>query len=145
MGLASQPYDTWPHQGDLTIKKRETSSYPYLSLKTKSCHNANFIFTGGTGCCHILLNDVIKWKRFPRYCTFVRRIHRPPVNSPHKGQWCGALMLSFICAWINAWVNNRQAGDLRRHRAHHYVIVMENWELPWWHDVLLSLRHRMLS
>ena len=27
-----------------------------------------------------------------------------PVNSPHKGQWRGALMLPLICAWINDWV-----------------------------------------
>ena len=27
----------------------------------------------------------------------MRGIHRSPVNSPHKGQWCGALMFSFIC------------------------------------------------
>ena len=31
-------------------------------------------------------DDVIKWKQFPRYWPFVRRIHRSPVNSPHKGQ-----------------------------------------------------------
>ena len=37
-------------------------------------------------------DDVIKWKHFPRYWPFVRRIHRSPVNSPHKGQWRGALM-----------------------------------------------------
>ena len=30
----------------------------------------------------------------------------------------------FICAWIHGWVNNREAGDLRRHRAHYDVIVM---------------------
>ena len=30
-----------------------------------------------------------------------------PVNSPHIGQWRGALMLSLICARINDWVNNR--------------------------------------
>ena len=24
---------------------------------------------------------------------------RSPVDSPHKGKWCGALMLSLICAW----------------------------------------------
>ena len=47
-----------------------------------------------------------------------------PVNSPHKGQWRGALAFSFICAWINSWVNNREAGDLRCHRAHYDVIVM---------------------
>ena len=47
-----------------------------------------------------------------------------PVNSPHKGQWRGALMFSLICVWINGWVNNREAGDLRHHRAHYDVIVM---------------------
>ena len=67
---------------------------------------------------------VIKWKHFPRYWPFVRGIHRSPVNSPHKGQWCGALMFTLICARINGWVNNREAGDLRRHRAHYDVIVM---------------------
>ena len=46
------------------------------------------------------------------------------MNSPHKGQWRGALMFSLICAWINGWVNNREAGDLRCHRAHYDVSVM---------------------
>ena len=58
-------------------------------------------------------DDVIKWKHFPRYWPFVRGIHRSTVNSPHKGQWRGALMFSLICAWINGWVNNCEAGDLR--------------------------------
>ena len=40
-----------------------------------------------------------------------------PVNYPHKGQWRGAMMFSLICAWRNDWVNNREAGDLRCHRA----------------------------
>ena len=43
---------------------------------------------------------------------------------PHKGQWRGALMSSLICTWINGWVNNGDAGDLRRHRAHYDVPVM---------------------
>ena len=47
-----------------------------------------------------------------------------PVNSPHKGQWRGALMFSLIFVWRNGWVNNREAGDLRRHRAHYGVTVM---------------------
>ena len=46
-------------------------------------------------------DDVIKYNHFPRYWPFVRGIHRSPVNSPHKGQWRGALIFSFICAWIN--------------------------------------------
>ena len=69
-------------------------------------------------------NDVIKWKHFPRYWPFVRGIHRPPVNSPHKGQWRGALLFTLICARINGWVNHREAGDLRRHRGHNDVNVM---------------------
>ena len=47
-----------------------------------------------------------------------------PVNSPHKGQWRGALMFSLICAWINRWITNREAGDLRRNRAHYDINVM---------------------
>ena len=71
-----------------------------------------------------LHDDVIKWKHFPRNWPFVRGIHRSPVNSPHKGQWRGALMFSLICARVHAWVNNREAGDLRRRRAHYDIIVM---------------------
>ena len=41
---------------------------------------------------------IIKWKHFPRYWTFVRGIHWAPVNSPHEGQWRGALVFSLICA-----------------------------------------------
>ena len=33
-------------------------------------------------------------------------------------------MVSLIYAWINGWVNNREAGDLNRRRAHYNVIVM---------------------
>ena len=33
-------------------------------------------------------------------------------------------MFSLICAWINRWVNTRETGDSRRHRAHYDVIVM---------------------
>ena len=76
-------------------------------LESRSCHD-----------------DLIKWKHFRRYWSFVWGIHRSPVNSPHKGQWCGALMFSLMYAWINGWVNNREAGDLRRHRAHYDIVVM---------------------
>ena len=72
-------------------------------------------------------DDVIEWKHFPRYWPLVRGIHRSPVNSPHKGQWRGALMFSLICVWINGWVNNGDAGDLRRYRVHYSVIVILWW------------------
>ena len=58
-----------------------------------------------------------------------------PVNSPQKGQWRGALMVSLICVSINGWVNNREAGDLRRNRGHYDVILMSKsylvWHLTW--------------
>ena len=44
----------------------------------------NFLTMGGG---HGLHDDVIKWKHFPRYCPFVRGIHRSLVNSPHTGKW----------------------------------------------------------
>ena len=72
----------------------------------------------------LFYDDVIKWKHFPRYGPFVPGIHRWRVNSPHKGQWHGALMFSLICAWTNGWTNNRDAGNLRRHGAHYDVTVM---------------------
>ena len=69
-------------------------------------------------------DDVIKWKHLLRHWPFVRGIHRWPMNSPHKGQWRGALMFSLICAWINGWVNSRVTGDLRRYHAHYDFPVM---------------------
>ena len=77
-------------------------------------------------------DDFIKWKIFPCNWPFVRGIHRSlvKVNSPHKGQWRAALIFSLICDWTYVWVNNRDAGDLRRHRAHYDVIVMTTQ--PWY-------------
>ena len=76
--------------------------------------------------CEVTHDDVIKWKHFPRYWPLVRGIHRSPVNSPHKGQWRAAMMFSLICVWINGCVNNREAGDLRRHRGNYDVNVMSH-------------------
>ena len=64
-------------------------------------------------------DDVAKWKHFPRYWPFVRGFPRSPMNSPHNSQWRGALIFSLICARINGWVNNGEASDLTRHRAHY--------------------------
>ena len=49
-------------------------------------------------------DGVIRGKHFPRYWPLVRGIPRPPVDSPRKGQWRGALMFSFIRAWPNGWL-----------------------------------------
>ena len=42
-----------------------------------------------------------------------RWIHRTKASDAEL--WC---FHSLICAWINGWASNREAGDLRRHRAH---------------------------
>ena len=103
-----------------------------INLSTCYVTHIRFIFSlhHFIGTAAIIHDYIIKWKHFPRYWPFVRGIHWSPVNSPHKGQWRGTLMFSLICAWINHWVNNRDAGDLRRHRAHCDVIVII-WLLQW--------------
>ena len=51
-------------------------------------------------------------------------------NSPLPGEFPAqrpvtrSMMFSLICVWINGWVNNREAGDLRRNQTHYNVIVM---------------------
>ena len=68
-------------------------------------------------------------EKFSALLAFVRGIHRSPVNSRHKGQWRGVFRISLICAWINVWVNKREAGDLGRHSAHYDVTVMSRKDL----------------
>ena len=45
-----------------------------------------------------------------------------PVTAQRPVTWSFDVFL--ICAWINSWVNNDEAGDLRLHRAHYDVTVM---------------------
>ena len=67
------------------------------SLPAYKCMNYDSIFIS-VSTAHA---DVIKWKHLQRYWPFVRRIHRLPMNSPHKGQWRGALMCPLMCARTN--------------------------------------------
>ena len=57
----------------------------------------------------------------------------------------------FICTWINGWVNNGEAGDLRRYHTHYDVTVMGcNQYDDWWWPVdagrsgILNLDHYSL-
>ena len=58
-------------------------------------------------------------------------------NSPVPGEFSAQRPVTrifdvfLICVWINGWVNNRAAGDLRRYRAHYDVTVMMNERLYW--------------
>ena len=46
--------------------------------------------------------------------------HRWPPPPPPQGQWRGMLLFTFICAWMN----NREAGDLKRQRSHYDITVI---------------------
>ena len=72
---------------------------------------------------HVIAHyDVIKWKHFPVTGPLCEEFtgHRwiPLIKASDPG-----LMFFFICAWLNDWLNNRVAGDLRRHRVHNDVTV----------------------
>ena len=120
---------------DVTEASRQISDNSirhFIDLQTNNRGNINLRITGprsvrftGDFVSH---DDVIRWKHFPLYWPFLRGIHRSPVDSPHKGQWRGYLMISLICTWTNGQANNRYAGDLRRHRAHYDITVMVMWK-----------------
>ena len=68
-------------------------------------------------------DGVIKWKPFPCYWSFVRGIHRSPVDSPHKGQGRKALVFSLMFAWRNGSAHSRNAGESKRNGLHCDVTV----------------------
>ena len=75
---------------------------------------------------HVIDLMMILTQQIDFYLPFVWGNHRSSVNSPHKGQWHGALMFSLICTWTNCWVNNHKAGDLR-----HLMLIMMSLGLHW--------------
>ena len=60
------------------------------------------------------------------------------VNSPVTGEFHALTKASD--ARINGWVNNREAGDSRRHRAHYDVAVMPVNYTP--EDLLFTYKKR---
>ena len=48
----------------------------------------------------------------------------PRTKASDAELWC--FLWTISDAWINCWVNNRVAGDLRRYRAHYDVTVMQD-------------------
>ena len=72
--------------------------------------------------CESIYTTISWWRHhmetFPRYWPFLRWI--PLTKASDAELWC----FLWSAPWINGWVNNREAGDLRRHHAHYDVIVM---------------------
>ena len=56
-------------------------------------------------------------------------------NSPVPGEFptqrpvTRSFDVSLVCVWINGWVNNGEAGDLRCYRAHYDVTVMLSYSV----------------
>ena len=103
------------------IRKHNGKYRWHLALNSTKVTEENSTFDTITINLH---DDVIKWKQFPRYWPLCGEFTGPRWILRTKGQWRGALMFSLICVWINDWVNNREAGDLRRYHALNDVTVM---------------------
>ena len=72
-------------------------------------------------------DDVIKWKYFPRYWPFVRGIHRSSHTKASDDElWCSLSS----APEQTVWVNNRDAGDLRRNRAHYNCNILLRSPMP---------------
>ena len=88
--------------------------------------------------------------------AYVCGIHRGPVNSPHKWPVLRKMFpfhdvimkhlirISLICAWTNGWVNNREAGDMRRHRALYDGIIMKG-QCIWSSKIKTSSSHNVFQ
>ena len=123
------------HTIQCSIQCSNGQGTPQISLRTKYIPYLALLWTNYgfllrafsrvfTDCLMLRHDDVIKWKHFPCYRPLVRGIHRWPVDSPHKAQWCGAFMFPLICTWTNGWANYQDASDLRCHPAHYDVTVI---------------------
>ena len=84
---------------------------------------------------HVFIYN-IRWKHWQHMMTSsngnIVRVIGSMCGEFTGRRWRGALVFSLICSWRNGWVNNREAGDLRRHRAYYGVIVMMVLHLLIW-------------
>ena len=69
-------------------------------------------------------DDVIKWKTFSTLLAICVGNSLITGKFPAQRPVTRSFDVFFICAWINGWVNNGEAGDLRHHRTHYDVTVM---------------------
>ena len=71
-------------------------------------------------CISSIICSIIWWS--PQMQTFSALLTPYAGNSPvtgEQGKLRWTLMFSLICTWTNVWVNNRDAGELTRHRSHY--------------------------
>ena len=117
----------WPHGGSMTVISANTTYTLHAECqpRVKQGNPRHDEFILGNRKVHFLFESWChQMETFSALLAICAGNSPVPVNSLHKGQWRGALMFSLICAWINGWVNNCKAGDLKRYCAHYDVIVM---------------------
>ena len=101
----------------------------YFSLTIFACNSQ---FDVNLPCCNsitvhqiVTRDDVIKWRLFhvtgPLCGEFTGHRWIPLTKASDAELWC----FLWSAPWINGWVNNCEDGDLRRHRAHHDVIIIK--------------------
>ena len=92
------------------------------TLKTESSHEATVVVTGAPCCWFSMMtssNGNIFRVTGPLCGEFTGHRWIPLTKANDAELWC------FLWSAINDWVNNREAGDLRRYHAHYDVIVMK--------------------
>ena len=120
-----------PFQSRVQLSQRIPGRFPWNDSQLLKCRDIPRDFVGHIKYCRLfnenvfIANQIKKiyvqlctqylLKYFTRSWPFVWGIRLSSVNSPHKVHWRGAL---------NSWVNNRDTGDWRRHRAHYDVTVI---------------------
>ena len=80
------------------VQSSNTVSCVSLSFRTHPCVLA-------------IVPHAALWRHQMETFSALLAIHRSPANSPHKGQWRGALMLSLMWAETNSSENSRYASD----------------------------------
>ena len=116
----------------IRVNRKQIYIKDKLMNKTNQFNKTDIIFQGS----HSVMMSSLPWwcHQMETFSALLAICGRSPVNwpvnSPHKGQCRGALMFSLICARLNGWVNNREAGDLGRHCVHYDVTVMECFNTP---------------
>ena len=68
-------------------------------------------------------DDVMTWEGFPHYWPFSWWRHQMETISASLAICAGNSWFALICARINGWANNREAGDLRRRCTNYDAIV----------------------
>ena len=126
----------WPFMGSVirdiiqpllsgNIISRQISWLPMAQHQTTASSNVGI---SSTGSCNIHLGAISWWRH--QMETFSTLLAHCAGNSPVTGEFPSQrpvtrnFQFSLICTWINDWVNNREAGDLRRHRIHYDGAVM---------------------